>query len=145
MFCKKDVLKHFAKFTEKHLCLSLFFNKVAGLVLLQKETLEQVSSGEFCEISKNTLFYRTHLDDCFWIDKNEKFKYWNWKIEILQSNNSGLVALLKTKAFVLREPQEEIFEFYLRITLTFRWSYYHIGVYFSEINYIFRLPKKVLL
>ena len=28
---KKDVLKNFAKFTEKHLCQSLFFNKVAGL------------------------------------------------------------------------------------------------------------------
>ena len=31
MFCKKDVLKNFAKFTEKHLChLSLFFNKVTS-------------------------------------------------------------------------------------------------------------------
>ena len=28
---KKDVLKNFAKFTGKHLCQSLFFNKVAGL------------------------------------------------------------------------------------------------------------------
>ena len=26
----KDVLKHFAKFTEKHFCWILFFNKVAG-------------------------------------------------------------------------------------------------------------------
>ena len=31
VFCKKDVLKNFAKFTGKHLCQSLFFNKVAGL------------------------------------------------------------------------------------------------------------------
>ena len=31
MFCKKDVLRNFAKFTGKHLCQSLFFNKVAGL------------------------------------------------------------------------------------------------------------------
>ena len=30
MFHKKDVLKSFAKFTGKHLCQSLFFNKVAG-------------------------------------------------------------------------------------------------------------------
>ena len=28
---KKDVLRNFAKFTGKHLCQSLFFNKVAGL------------------------------------------------------------------------------------------------------------------
>ena len=30
---KKGVLKNFAKFTGKHLCHSLFFNKVAGLSL----------------------------------------------------------------------------------------------------------------
>ena len=28
---KKGVLRHFGNFTEKHLCQSLFFNKVAGL------------------------------------------------------------------------------------------------------------------
>ena len=50
-----------AKFTEKHLCQSLFFNKVAGLDcnFSKKETLAQVFSYEFCEISKNTFFYRT--------------------------------------------------------------------------------------
>ena len=31
LFCKKGVLRNFAKFTRKHLCKSLFFNKVAGL------------------------------------------------------------------------------------------------------------------
>ena len=31
-FCKKGVLKNFAKFTGKHLCQSLFFNKVADLI-----------------------------------------------------------------------------------------------------------------
>ena len=30
MFCKKGVLRNFAKFIGKHLCQSLFFNKVAG-------------------------------------------------------------------------------------------------------------------
>ena len=30
MFCKKGVLKNSANFTGKHLCQSLFFNKVAG-------------------------------------------------------------------------------------------------------------------
>ena len=29
-FCQKGVLRNFAKFTGKHLCQSLFFNKVAG-------------------------------------------------------------------------------------------------------------------
>ena len=31
VFCKKGVLRNFVKFTGKHLCQSLFFNKVAGL------------------------------------------------------------------------------------------------------------------
>ena len=31
VFCKKGVLRNFAKFTEKCLCYSIFFNKVAGL------------------------------------------------------------------------------------------------------------------
>ena len=31
MFCKKVILINFASFTGKHLCHSLFFNKVAGL------------------------------------------------------------------------------------------------------------------
>ena len=31
VFCKKSVLRNFTKFTGKHLCQSLFFNKVAGL------------------------------------------------------------------------------------------------------------------
>ena len=42
MFCKKGVVKNFAKFTGKHLWQSLFFNKVAGL-----------------RIVKNTFFNRT--------------------------------------------------------------------------------------
>ena len=29
-FCENGVLRNFAKFTGKHLCQSLFFNKVAG-------------------------------------------------------------------------------------------------------------------
>ena len=30
VFCKKGALINFTKFTGKHLCQSLFFNKVAG-------------------------------------------------------------------------------------------------------------------
>ena len=33
---------------------------------IKKETLAQVFSFKFWEISKNTSFYRTLLDDCFW-------------------------------------------------------------------------------
>ena len=47
VLCKKGVLGNFTKFRGKHLCQSLFFNK---------ETLAQVFSCKFCEISKNNFF-----------------------------------------------------------------------------------------
>ena len=53
-FVKKGVLRNFAKLTGKHLCQSLFLNKV------KKETLAKVFYCEFCEISKNT-FSVEHL------------------------------------------------------------------------------------
>ena len=66
MFCKRGVLGNFIKFTGKHLCQSLVFNNVAGLRpqacnFIKKETLAQVFSCEFCNISKNTFSYRTPL------------------------------------------------------------------------------------
>ena len=39
VFCKKGVLRNFAKFTGKNLCQSLFFNKVAGLVVFLSTAL----------------------------------------------------------------------------------------------------------
>ena len=33
VFCEKGVLRNFSKFTGKHLCQSLFFNKVAGALV----------------------------------------------------------------------------------------------------------------
>ena len=60
---RKGVLRNFAELTGKHLCQSLFFNKVAPLgpaTLLKKDTLAQVLCCEFCEISRNT-FSAEHL------------------------------------------------------------------------------------
>ena len=54
---KKGVLRNFAKRTGKHLCQSLFLNKVL-LNFIKKETLTQVFSGEFYKISLNTFSYR---------------------------------------------------------------------------------------
>ena len=58
VFCKKGALRNFTKFTGKHLCQSLFFRLVA-FNFIKKETLAQVFSREFCEISKDTFFYQT--------------------------------------------------------------------------------------
>ena len=60
---KKGVLENFTKFTGKHLCQSLFLNKVADLrtaTLLKERLLAQVFSCKFCEIFKNT-FFTEHL------------------------------------------------------------------------------------
>ena len=49
VFCKKGVLRSFAKFRGKHLCQRLFFNKVAGLrqdnKYLKKKTERKVVSA----------------------------------------------------------------------------------------------------
>ena len=52
---RKIVVRDFTKFTGKHWCQSLFLNN-----LIEKETLSQVFSCKFCEISKNT-FFMEHL------------------------------------------------------------------------------------
>ena len=57
MFCKKVVLRNFKKFTGKHLWQSLLKLQASGTSVAQ--TVAQVFSCEFCEISKNTFSYRT--------------------------------------------------------------------------------------
>ena len=67
--------KKFTKFTGKHLCQSLFLNKVAGLkpaTVLWKETLAQVFSYEFSEILKNT-YFEEHLQMAAFDDRRYLF------------------------------------------------------------------------
>ena len=56
VFCKKVVLRNFAKFTGKQLC-----QRPQAYIFIKKETLAQVFSCEFCKISKNTFLCRTPL------------------------------------------------------------------------------------
>ena len=56
---KKDILENFVKFTRKHLCWSLFFNKITDLqlaILLEKRLRHKCFPFEFCKIYKNTFF-----------------------------------------------------------------------------------------
>ena len=59
---KEGVLRNFAKFTGRHLCQGLFFNKVRPKTcsFIKKETLTQLFSREFCQISKKA-FFTEHL------------------------------------------------------------------------------------
>ena len=59
VFCKIGVLRNFAKFTGKHLCQSLFFNKVSRPVtLLKKRLWHRCFPKKFVRI---TFLNRTHL------------------------------------------------------------------------------------
>ena len=63
LFCKKGVLRSFAKFTEKRLCQSLFFNKVVGprpVTLLKKRLWHRCFLVNFAKFLR-TSFLTEHL------------------------------------------------------------------------------------
>ena len=67
VFCKKGVLRNFAKLTGKQPCQSLFFNKVAGLRpapqasnFIKKRLWHRCFAVNFAKFLK-ALFYRTPL------------------------------------------------------------------------------------
>ena len=81
VFCKKGVYRNFAKFTGKHLCQSLFFNKVAGLSLSLQLYLKKVSfTGVFpvnfakllrtCFLTEHLLWLLLHI-----LEKSGSFTY----------------------------------------------------------------------
>ena len=92
---KKGVLRNFAKFTEKHLCRSLFFNKVAGLrlaTLLKKRLcLRPATYSEH-------LFYRTPLDDFFCVLNMPRYFTFHISLEVLCDNWDNKVAHLQKLA-----------------------------------------------
>ena len=64
VFCKKDVLKNFAKLTEKHLCL--FFNKVAGFrppTILRKNLWHRCFPVNFAKFLRKALF----IEHLWWL------------------------------------------------------------------------------
>ena len=83
---RKGVLRNFAKLSGKHLCQSLFFNKVAVLrpvTISKKQTLRQMFSCEFCVISKSK-FFTEHLwaTASVW-SKLSLFKWWYcWQLTL---------------------------------------------------------------
>ena len=55
---KKDVLRNFAKLTGKHLCQSLFFNKVAA-TLLKKRLLHRCFPANFAKFRRTRFLQNT--------------------------------------------------------------------------------------
>ena len=62
---RKGILRNFAKFTGKHLCQGLFFNKVAGFVTLLKSHFGMGFLLKICCIFSEHLFKRTPMEGCF--------------------------------------------------------------------------------
>ena len=99
MFYKKGVLRNFTKFTGKHLCQSLFFNKVAVLstsTLLKKRPWHSCFPVNF-EKFLRTPFLTKHLR---WLHLKMRFftsfhctKKWSFRSRISSVNvtKSGLV------------------------------------------------------
>ena len=59
----KDVLRNFEKFTRKHVCQSLFFNKVAGLsaaILSKKRLWHRCFPVNFAEFLRTPFFIEHH-------------------------------------------------------------------------------------
>ena len=88
VFCKKRCSQKFSKIHRKHLCQSLYFNKVAGLRpqecnFIKTETLPQVLSCEFCKISNNIFFLQNTFGGCFEI---VRIGLGDYSIIFLQSN-----------------------------------------------------------
>ena len=62
MFCKKYILKNSAKFAGKHPCLSVLFNKVAGLspvALLKKRPQHRCSPVNFAKFLRTPVLQNT--------------------------------------------------------------------------------------
>ena len=75
---KKVCSANFAKFTGKHLCQSLFFNKVADLrlaTLLKNRLWHRCFPVNFVKFVKH-LFYRTPLGNCLSQYKNLLKQAW---------------------------------------------------------------------
>ena len=73
VFCRKDVLRNFAKFTGKNLCQNLFFNKVASLspaTLLKKRLWHRCFPVNFAKLLKR-LFLQNTSGGCFWLNKHK--------------------------------------------------------------------------
>ena len=68
LFCKKGVLKNFTKFRGKHLCQSLFFNKVADLsptTLLKTRLWHRFFPVNFSKFLRAPFFSLNTSGGCF--------------------------------------------------------------------------------
>ena len=98
MFCKKGVLRNFAKFTGKYLCQSLFFNKVAGLrpaTLLKKRLWHRCLPVNFGKFLRTPFL----IEQLWWLLLSSHHKQANNLIIIFLSNRFFTFFNVKTIIF----------------------------------------------
>ena len=77
---KKGVLRNFTKFTGKHLCQSLFFNKVAGLrpaTLLKKRLWHRCFPVNFVKFLRTPFLQNTFFTEHLWTTASTRSIYCN--------------------------------------------------------------------
>ena len=82
VFWKKGVVRNFAKFTGKHLCQSLFLNKVAGL--LKKRLWHRYFPVNFVKFAR-TPFLTKHLG---WLLLDVSYAYYIFILRTLKIQRS---------------------------------------------------------
>ena len=124
----------FTKFTEKHLCWSLFLIKLLILQPYLKKTLAKVFSCEFCEIFKNTFFTEPFWKTASVVTNGQPFPlYINLEMCILFYNLESLEYFYMG----IRRSLCHGFNFVnMRFVVKFRRIYFH-GMFITELRFIF--------
>ena len=128
---KKGVIRNFTKFTGKHLCQSLFFNKVAGLL----QTLTQVFSCEFCEISKNT-FFTEHI----WMAASKKFRF-IWMAKLNTCKFTFEINVIVFFSFVSDASHHFVVSFWWKSSTTFQFT---IEISFIVVSILYQVFQVTL-
>ena len=120
VFCKKSVIRNCSKFTGKHLCQSLFLNKVAGPISKNTFFSQNTSGDWFCKMEIRNHFFRSKVSglECL-----------HWLTVILTSSLITRWALMNqcVSRIILRKVSFYTYVSTLSlIILQHQWFFYHI-------------------
>ena len=113
MFCKKGVLRNFAKLTGKHLCQSLIFNKVARPgTLLKKRLWHKCFLTNFAKVLRTHFFSRAPpVAASFlpWTRKVFEFFKWNARNQCIGWENYVYITALSRDWVLFRSSHRNVF------------------------------------
>ena len=113
VFCKKSVLKNFAKFTRKHLCQRLFFNKVAGAA-----DHVWATASYHRQIMLTIYFFRSYLEADYFPSSDKRlnigFRNSRAQLQKLRKDDSNLVFHLNLKPATTKKTKTGSFSLFPR-------------------------------